>query len=251
MDRLLPNGGLLPNMPVTARLLGVPVLVLATLLSTPLHANEEQLVHMIRFSDYESGPIEAWLSTKGFQFERDVKRRNRVDLYVDSDRLVIETHRKAFGMMQNESVDLPEFTYVEIDWGVKKHPEGASYEQGLRNEAIMVIVFMGDERRPSGSMLIPNSPYFIGLFLCSGDDRRGHPYLGSYFKKSGRYVCLDSPEPGEIVTSRFNLLDGYRTYFDKERDDNPGISGLAVSVDTQKGKDGRALALIQEIRFYR
>ena len=239
------------HVPATIRMLGVPCLALAVLLSTPLHADEDKLVQIIRFSDYETGSIEDWLSTKGFQFERDLKRRNRVDFDIDLDRLVIETHRKAFGMMQNESVNLPDFTHVEIDWGVYKHPDGVSYEQGVRNEAIMVIVFMGDERLSSGSMFIPSSPYFIGLFLCSGDDKLAHPYLGSYFKKSGRYVCVDSPEPGEIVTSRFDLLNAYRTYFDKELDDDPGISGISVSVDTQKAKDGTASAFIREIRFYR
>ncbi len=228
---------------------GLLCLALAVLLS-PADADEHQLVHVVRFSDYETGSIDAWLSTKGFQFERDMKRRNRVDLDIEPDGLAIETHGKVFGMMQSESVNLPEFGFVEIDWAVDKHPEGASYEQGLRNEAIMVIVFMGDERQPSGSMFIPNSPYFIGLFLCSGDDKRDHPYIGSYFKKSGRYVCTDSPALGQVVTSRFNLLEGYRNYFDKERDDNPGISGISVSVDTKKGTDGIAEAVIREIRFY-
>jgi hypothetical protein len=170
---------------------------------------------------------------------------------VINDSLVLEAKRRAFGIMPNETVNIPDFTYVEIDWGINKFPEGSSYEQGVRNEAIMVIIFMGDENKPSGSIFIPNSPYFIGLFLCHGDDRINHPYVGSYFKKGGRYVCSESPVIGEMVTTRFNLLKAYRSYFDKEKDDNPAISGIALALDTKKaGNGGKSSAFIQEIRFY-
>ena len=56
--------------------------------------------------------------------------------------LILEAKRHAFGVMPNESVNVQEFTYVEIDWGVNKFPEGASYEQGVRNEAIMVFLYL-------------------------------------------------------------------------------------------------------------
>ena len=231
-------------------LLGASVLS-ALSATTSAQASEEKLVQLVRFSDYETGSINHWLQLKGFRFERDMRRRDRVDFYVESDRLFIESQQKAFGMMTNESINLPDFSMVEIDWGVSKHPAGASYEQGVRNEAIMVIFFMGDERQPSGSMFIPDSPFFVGLFVCSGDERVAHPYVGSYFKKSGRYICVSSPEPGEIATSRFNLIKAYRAYFDKELDDDPGISGLAISVDTKKSKRGTSSAFIREIRLYR
>ena len=116
----------------------------------------------------------------------------------------------------------------------------------------MVVVFMGDERQPSGSMFIPDSPYFIALFLCHGDDKLNHPYVGSYFKKGGRYVCIDRPTEGVMVTSRFDLMEAYRSYFDKERDDDPAISGLALALDTRKaGDNGQSSAFIREVRFFR
>ena len=115
----------------------------------------------------------------------------------------------------------------------------------------MVMIFMGDERKASGSLFIPDAPYFVGLFLCHGDDRLNHPYLGSYFKKGGRYVCADRPGIGEMVTTRFDLLNAYRSYFDKEKDDDPGISGIALALDTKKaGNNGQSSAFISEIRFY-
>lgn len=215
-------------------------------------AQSQEPVQVIRFTDYRAGAVEGWLREKGFDIEQDAKNRAAIELIPGGNGLTIKTKRRAFGILPNEQVNLSDFTFVEIDWAVNRHPAGASYEKGVRNEAIMVIVFMGDERQPSGSMFIPDSPYFVGLFVCSGDDRTNHPYVGAYFKKSGRYVCVDRPEPGKLVTTRFNLLDAYHAYFDKDRKEDPGISGIALSVDTKKGDQGGvAEALVREIRFYR
>ena len=214
-------------------------------------ADSEKLAYQIRFDDYEMGPVEDWLQGKGFQFKSDMQRRNKIDLDVNNGSLIIEAKRRAFGIMPNETVNVPEFTHVEIDWGVNRFPEGSSYEQGVRNEAIMVMIFMGDENMPSGSVFIPDSPYFIGLYLCHDSDRIHHPYQGSYFKKGGRFVCGSRPDAGEMVTTRFGLLEAYRTYFDKEGDDDPGISGIGIAVDTKKAGDGgKSSAFIREIRFF-
>ena len=226
-------------------------LVLVLLLALSANAETAQPVHVVRFSDYQTGSEEDWLAGKGFQFEQDAKRRDYVDVEVDDGRLVIEARRPAFGIMSNETVNVPTFSRVEIDWGLNAFPEGASYEQGIRNEAIMVMFFLGDERQPSGALFIPDCPYFVALFLCHGDDRVNHPYVGSYFKKSGRYVCGDSPASGQMVTTSFDLLAAYRAYFDKEGDDDPAISGIALALDTQKAAGGgRSSAFIREIRIY-
>ena len=196
-------------------ILGLTILS-AALVFMPVSVGDDKLVRVVRFTGYTEGSIEGWLQAKGFQFREDARYRTRIDLDIESHGLVLEAKRRAFGIMLNESIDVREFTHIEIDWGVSRFPAGASYEQGVRNEAIIVIVFMGDERQPSGSMFIPDSPYFVGLFLCHGDDKKNHPYVGSYFKKGGRYVCIDKPTEGGTVTSRFDLLEAYRTYFDKE-----------------------------------
>ena len=237
--------------------MGSVVVILAALLAThpvsaPASDQEGKLVHVVRFTDYEVGAVEEWLQGKGFHFKQDAGRHSHINLDVGEQGLILEATRRAFGLMPNESVNVSEFTYVEIDWGVNKFPEGASYEKGVRNEALMVIIFMGDERQPSGSVLIPNSPYFVGLFLCHGDDKIHHPYVGKFFKKGGRYVCGNRPAAGQLATTRFNLLEAYRSYFDKEGDDDPAISGLALSLDTKKADGaGKSSAFIREIRFYR
>ncbi len=127
------------------RVIGSVFLILAALLAAaPAWATEGKLVHVVRFTDYELGPVEDWLQGKGFQFKEDARRRDHIDLDVGKKGLVLEAKRRAFGIMPNESVNVPEFTYVEIDWGVNDFPEGASYEQGVRNEAIMVYMSTPD-----------------------------------------------------------------------------------------------------------
>jgi hypothetical protein len=53
-----------------------------------------------------------------------------------------------------------------------------------------------------------------------------------------------------MVTTRFNLLEGYRAYFDKEGDDEPAVSGLAVEVDTKKATDGGRTSALFERSYY-
>lgn len=227
------------------------LLIVSCLIPLAAFADTNRLAHIIRFSDYETGSEEDWLQAKGFVFERDMLKRHFIDLEVTDDRLLIEAKRRAMGVMVNETVNVAEFSHIEVDWGVNQFPVDVSWEEGVRNEAIMIIFFMGDERLPSGSIFIPDSPYFIGLFPCHGEDRVNHPYQGRFYKKQGRFVCLDRPAPGESITSRFNLLEGYRTFFDKERDDDPGISGLAIVLDTKKsGNRGQTSAFIKELRIY-
>lgn len=205
--------------------------------------------YLVDFSDHAAGSVEEWLKTKGFVPEKDARRRDRFGLSADEHGLAIQAERRLFGVLTNERVDVPVVSGIEIVWGVTRYPKGASYERGVNNEAIMIYVFLGDERLPSGSFLIPDSPYFIALYLCR-DDRLNHPYVGNYFKKSGRFVCLDQPKPGETTVSRFDLLSAYRAYFDKEGDDDPAVSGMAISVDTSKSGDGgKAGAFIKRVRF--
>ena len=39
----------------------------------------------------------------------------------------------------------------------------------VRSDAVVVYVFFGNQKLSSGSLLIPNSPYFLRLFLCEPD----------------------------------------------------------------------------------
>lgn len=221
------------------------------ILSGPVNATDGKLVHVVRFTDYQKDSINDWLEGKGFRLKLNAQSRTYIDFKADAKGLELFAKQPAFGLLENESVNVKTFRYVEIDWGLNKQPQMISWEKGIRNQTIMVLIFLGDQRQPSGSMFIPDSPYFIGLFLCAGDDRVNYPYVGAHYQKGGRYLCTDKPPQGQMITSRFDLLNGYQTYFDKEKDDNPAISGIALEVDTSKAKDdGQSSAFIREIRFF-
>jgi hypothetical protein len=155
---------------------------------------------MIDFSDYQEGSVEKWLQEKGFQFERDARDRKKLDLEVGEEGLILDVKTPMLGLIVNEGVDLEEFTSIRIEWGVTDYPEGASYEEGVRNEALMVIVFFGYDKISSGSFLIPNAPYFIGFFL-GREETVGKAYVGSYFKNSCSQIRWHSPAEASWPTA--------------------------------------------------
>jgi hypothetical protein len=207
----------------------------------------QKVNHILDFTDYDHGSVEDWMRDKGFKFERDARDRKKLDLNVGEEGLILEAKRPVFGIIINEGVDLEKFTSIRLEWGILKYPEGATYEQGIRNEALMVIVFFGYDKISSGHFLIPNSPYFIGFFL-GREEMLGKEYVGKYFQKSGRYVCLGNPKPGETVVSQYDLVSAFKRNFKK--DEVPLISGVALAIDTTKAGDGgKAAAFIKSIEF--
>ncbi len=202
---------------------------------------------LIDFSDYSEGSVENWLMAKGFAFERDAKDRRKLDLNVKEDALILESKKQLTGFLINEGVDLEQFSSVMIEWGVNAYPQDASYERKNNNEALIVLVFFGYDKISSGHFLIPNTPYFIGFFLGK-DDVVNKPYVGRYFQKAGRFICLGNSKPGETVISEFDLITAFKTYF--EKDEVPIISGIALGVDTSRsGNGGKASAFIKRIEF--
>ena len=201
----------------------------------------------IDFSDYEGGSIEEWLQTKGFELREAAKNRKELDLDVDENALFLEAKKPSLALILREFVDPVKYSRIKIEWGVVKYPKGASYEGEVRNEALLVLVFFGDEKISSGHLAVPDSPYFIGLFL-GRHDKLNKAYKGNYYHEGGRYVCLGNPKPGETIVSEFDLFDAFKRYFQKEK--VPNISGVALEVDTTSSDDdGRAVAFIHGIEL--
>jgi hypothetical protein len=202
--------------------------------------------YVVDFTDYRSGSIDDWLRSKGFQFERDAKSQDKILLRADGRGLEVEALQQAQGLLINHAIRPIPFSSVEIEWGVEQHPQGASYENRVNNEAIMVHVFFGNDKKPSGSMFVPDLPYFIGLFLCNGD-RIGYAYTGRYYQEGGRYVCLQSAPTGQTLLSRFDLKGGVRSIFGNIAQ---AVSGYSIEVDTTASVGaGRSSAFIRRIRF--
>lgn len=204
--------------------------------------------YTVDFTDYQPATqsIDAWLRSKGFKFERDADSQSKIMLRADARGLEVNALRQAQGLLINNSIDRNKYSAVEIEWGVRQHPQGASYERKINNEAIMVHVFFGTDKQPSGSMFVPDLPYFIGLFLCNGD-RVGFPYTGRYFRTGGRYVCLQSAPAGQAVVSRFDLRSGFQSIFGALAQ---AVTGYSIEVDTSSSPGaGTSSAIIKRIRF--
>ncbi len=203
---------------------------------------------IVDFTDYRSGPIDVWLQSKGFAFERDAKDKSSVEYKADARGLEVSALHRAHGLLVNRAVGTNAYSGIEIEWGVTQHPAGASYEKKVNNEAIMVQVFFGTEKKSSGSALVPDVPYFVGLFLCKGD-RTGHAYSGRYYQEGGRYVCLNNASAaGQTVVSRYNLKEGMRAAFGENV--GKAVTGYSIGVDTSSSAgEGKSSAFIKRIRF--
>jgi hypothetical protein len=203
-------------------------------------------VYSMDFAGFSGGTILNWLTSKGFTPKQDATNANKVVFFDQGNDLVLETKTKAFGLLLNES-DVSGFSKIRIQWGVDVFPPGASYEKGVRSEAVMVYVFFGKEKLSSGSFLIPDSPYFIGLFLCESG-KTGEAFTGRYFKAGGRFICVDRPPVGELITTEYPIADSFKRIFGKT--EVPDISGFGLSIDTNNAKgNGIARAFIRKIEF--
>jgi hypothetical protein len=233
-------------------------LVTFVLASTPLvlTANAAEVVSrgpprkvdfVIDFSGYTGASVDHWLRAKGFKFEKDARDHRLLQLSVANDALILEAKGRLRGFLLNDSVALERVTTIRIEWGIVQYPQDVSYARKVNNEALMLYVFFGKERIPSGHILIPDSPYFIGLFLCD-DEQVNFPYEGRYFHTGGRFVCLGKPKPNETIVSEFNLNAAFKSYFGKNN--TPGVTGIGLGVDTSSaGRNGTAGAFIKSIEF--
>jgi hypothetical protein len=213
------------------------------------NASSRNVAYRLDFSDYHGGSIETWLESKGFKFEEAAKDPTALKLSVQDGALILEAKEQLRGFLFKDSLEIKDFSKVRLEWGIIKYPEGASYERHIRNEALMVYISFGHEKTPSGNIVLPDVPYFIGLFLCK-DDKLNTPYIGRYYQEGGRFVCLAHAEPQQTIVSEFDLVTAFRTYFEKS--EVPPISGINLGVDTSDAGDGgRAAAYVKTIEFIR
>lgn len=204
------------------------------------------VVYRLSFSDNAGEPPLKWLAAKGFVPKRDADNQSKVVYSVANNALVMQTKRQAQGLLLNEA-DVLNYSKIRIEWGVDKFPEGASYEKAVRSDAIMIYVFFGDKKLSSGSLLIPDSPYFIGLSLCQSDPI-GKAFTGRYFQAGGRYVCIDHPPVGQGVVSEYPIAEAFTRLFGQK--EAPDISGLGISIDTESTKgSGAAKSFVKSIEF--
>jgi hypothetical protein len=202
--------------------------------------------HAVDFSGFPGGSVLSWLGGKGFAPKQDASNARRVVYTASPRELMLETRSRAFGLLLNET-DVRDASRVQIEWGVNAFPPGASYEKGVRAEAIMVYIFFGKKRHASGSLFIPDSPYFLALYLCE-NEATNTPFRGRYHHASGRFICVDHPPLGATVTTDFPIAETFKRVFGKT--EMPDISGIGLAIDTANvSGNGVAKSFIRKIEF--
>ncbi|HJO92556.1 MAG TPA: hypothetical protein QF753_04080 [Victivallales bacterium] len=197
-----------------------------------------KVLYSINFSQPSTQDARKWLTSQKYNFEADAKYPSELGLLFKNKALVLDAKTQLFALIINRSLHLNNAKTIKIEWGVNKFPVGANYEKHINNEAIMVYVYFGDKKLSSDSIFIPNSPYFIGLFIGK-EEKLNTPFIGRHFTQGGRFICLANPKLGETITSEYNLEKGFKESFGKKLD-VPFISGIALEVETSSTTPSKA-----------
>jgi hypothetical protein len=191
----------------------------------------------------------AWLMKHGFTLKRDMDKNGAVQVTQSNDGngLCFRTDQPAFAVAVKDGLSLEDMGKVAVQWRVEQYPTGASWEKRVNREAIMVTLFFGPPVE-ADHFYLPDSPFFIGLFLCQ-NDQINFPYTGKSYRKTSRFVCLDRPDNGTTVVSRFKVDDAYRKWF--ATDTVPPLTGIGIELDTSGLDKGLSKACLEKITLYR
>ena len=201
-----------------------------------------EVVYSLDFSERSEGNAASWLEDQGFNFKIDA---DELSLQFKSGRLVLGNSEKVNGLLYKE-IELKGVKRVRIEWGIQRFPKGIDWENDNYRDAVMLIVSFGTEKISSGSFVVPNLPYFMGIFL---DQKavEGKSYTGSYYKKGGRYFCYPCQiKEGETVVSDFELHERFKSEFNQNK--VPPVTAFAIESDT-RDTEGAAEAYIKKIEF--
>ncbi len=205
-------------------------------------SSQAETIYRLDFSGQKDGNAQSWLKENDFKLQNDA---DEINARFKNGRLVLEIKDDINGLFSKE-VRVEGSTTVRIEWGVDRYLKDANWENGQLREAIAVIVSFGDEKIASGSFVVPNVPYFIGIFLGQ-HEKEGKAYFGNYFKKGGRYFCSPCGRPaGELVVTEFNLMETFKREFGKSK--VPYISSISFEIDA-RDTDGMSKAFIKSVLF--
>ena len=191
----------------------------------------ERSLYTLEFTNAKGNVIE-WFESKGWEEQLDMDSMNT---RFEDNKLIIEPWEAisgAFNIIFNEDMNIKKARRIRIDWGIEQYPVGADWsgpiekERNVR-EAIAVMVFFGKDRIDSGSVFVPNLPYFIAFFLGEKENPNT-PYFGNYWQKGGRFFCKScNGTTGDFLTEA-NLIKLFKEQFKIEP---PPITGIAIETD--------------------
>jgi hypothetical protein len=219
------------------------LLALGILMLAPqAEAVAEEIILQIDFTHQPDGNAIPWLKQQGFEFKLGAEKLNP---YFEDHRLVLDTSGEEAGLIIRKLCIIGA-KRIRITWGVNRFPQGADWAKGIFRVPIAVMISFGEEEISSGSFFVPNSPYFIGLFLGE-KEQEGQAYTGKYYHKGGRYFCTPCPSPiGKTVTTEFNLEEAFKQQF--RISSTPPISSFGFQMNTKDTEDG-ARAFLESVEF--
>lgn len=190
-----------------------------------------------------------WLQKQGFVLNREMGDENYILIHGEGEEkgLQITARKPSLGLALKSDIQVEDVGLIELEWGVAEYPAGASWRKGVNREPLMVQLYFGPKVK-ADRFYLPDSPYFIGFFLCR-DDEILVPYVGKSYRETGRYVCLGHPDAGEMTISSFDIAKAYRQWFDT--DTVPSLTGIGIEVDTSDLQQGRSRAYLRRITMYR
>lgn len=208
----------------------------------PVAGAESEIVHEIDFTGQSPGGAVDWLQEHGYELRLDAKA---LDPRFSEKGMVLSTDGREAGLFARD-LKLPDASRMQVTWGVERYPEGADWENGVYRVPIAVMVSFGDKKISSGSLFVPNAPYFISLFL-SENAKPGKAYTANYYPEGGRYFCQPcTPPVGETVTTELALDSAFRNEFGQS--DVPPITSFSFQMNTKDTRGG-AHAYIQSVEF--
>jgi hypothetical protein len=186
-----------------------------------------------------TGDVRGWFETINWELREDIEEMN---LRFEDGKLVIEPTSDELGVLMRE-FDKKDYlhgvTKIRIEWGVDQYPLGADWSSDAGNkrntrEAISFMIFFGDTKLDSGFFLAPNLPYFISFFLGK-EEKPDQVYLGNYWQKGGRYLCI--PCDGNSEKTYITEVDLSAKFFELFAKQPLPITALGIEVDVQKTEE--------------
>ena len=183
-----------------------------------------------------TGDVKDWFEKIKWEFREDLDEMN---LRFEEGKLVIEPTSDKLGVLMRDFEKkeyLHGVTKIRIEWGVDQYPLGADWSGSAdktRNtrEAVSFMIFFGESKLDSGFFLAPDLPYFISFFLGK-DEKPDQIYLGNYWQKGGRYLCI--PCDGNSEKMYVTEIDLSAKFFELFAKKPEPISALGIEIDVQK-----------------
>jgi hypothetical protein len=201
-----------------------------------------RVLYRVDFSTQPDGDAVAWLTRQGFAFHL---RAHELAPRFEQGRLVLETATETAGVFV-QTLHVPGVRRLRVRWGVDRHPQGADWAKGVYRVPIAVMVSFGEDKMASGSLFVPNAPYFLSVFL-GAHEQEGRAYTARYYHQGGRYFCQPCGVPsGQTVVTEFDLATHFTEQFQQRV--LPPVSSVSFQMNTTDTTGGaRAFLMYIEL----